>query len=80
MGLLGSAMGGAGSAIGGIYCYVAASFWGWDDIRTHWARFWMGNIAPKWLLNFYITYGERISKTPARWAFYPVFTYALKCS
>lgn len=72
-----------GSGVGAWFgaCWVAASlFGGWNSYKTRLCRFWLKNIAPAWLRNFYIRFGERISKTPLRWGFYPVFQYALRIS
>lgn len=54
--------------LGGI-CWVAASFWGWNDFRTSIVRRWVISKAPSWFRKFYMKYGERISKTPVRWLF-----------
>jgi hypothetical protein len=44
-------------------CWVAAEiFDGWDTPKTMAARYYMGYIAPVWLRNIYMKYGERIAK------------------
>lgn len=85
LGALGGIAGGAGSAIGGMakagmFCHVAASFWGWNDDRTKTIRLWMFAVAPRWFFKFYQKYSEQISKTPLRWAFRPVFEGVLRFS
>lgn len=83
-GIIGGGIGGlfqgAGSAggFGALFCWVAASFWGWNDIRTWVVRVWMKHSAPAWFRNFYMKHGEYIASTPMRWAYRPVFEYALR--
>lgn len=74
-GLAGGVMGAAGSAggFGKLFCYVAASFWGWESAKTRLIRLWMAAKAPKFFRNFYIKHGKWISETPIRWAYRPVF-------
>ena len=44
-------------------CWVAAEiFNGWEDIRTHCARYYINFIAPVWFKNFYLKHGEAIAK------------------
>ena len=83
LGALGGIAGGIGGALSGTnfmknLCWVAASFWGWNDARTHTVRAWMLNDAPDWFRRLYITHGQWISRTPLRWAFRPVFEYILE--
>lgn len=75
----GTAIGGPGGAgsIGALFCWVAASFWGWNDFRTCTVRGWIGASAPAWFRNFYIKYGERIAATPLRWLLRPLFEIIL---
>lgn len=88
---LGSGLGGlltggnstGGSGVGAFFgvCHVAASlFGGWNTYKTRMCRFWMANLAPKWLRSFYTKHSPWIAETPLRWAFYPVFQYALRIS
>lgn len=43
-------------------CWVAsACFGGWHKPKTIYARYFMNNHAPKWLLNIYVKYGEKIA-------------------
>ena len=70
LGALGGIAGGVGSAIGGKLagCWIAAALYdGWDSAKTWAIRLWMATSAPKWFSRFYYRYGERISRTPARW-------------
>jgi hypothetical protein len=86
MGMVGSIAGGAGAALsggaskGGLFagCWIAASRYGWNDIRTWMVRMWLLTEAPTWFRNFYLNYGERIAKTPMRYAFYPLFEAVLR--
>ena len=44
-------------------CWVAAEvFNGWDDERTHQARYFINNIAPRWFKEFYLKHGEKIAQ------------------
>ena len=45
-------------------CWVAATVFecGWNDTRTHFARYYIQNIGPKWFKKLYMKYGERIAK------------------
>lgn len=44
-------------------CWVAAEvFNGWDDERTHQARYFVNNIAPLWFKEFYLKHGEKIAQ------------------
>lgn len=77
---LGTAIGGAGGAgsIGALFgCWIAASFYGWSNVRTHILRHWLRTTAPSWFRNLYYSYGEKIAATPLRWAFRPIFEYVL---
>lgn len=79
MGMLGSlggaAIGAAGKAggFGALFCWVAASFWGWNSPKTTMVRLWMLCKAPAWFRSLYIRHGAWIARTPVRWAFRPVF-------
>lgn len=79
-GIAGGALSGAGQA-GGFSklfgCWVAASFYGWHDIRTWVVRSWMQSSAPAWFRAFYYRHGSRIANTPFRWAYRPVFEMVL---
>jgi hypothetical protein len=80
LGALGGMASGMGSALGGYLskgCWVAASFWGWNSIKTWVVRFWVLTEAPAWFRNFYLANGEQLAKTPARWAFRPIFEVVL---
>jgi hypothetical protein len=85
LGALGGIAGGVGTALGGGFskgglfagCWIFASFFGWNDIRTWVMRLWLNTQAPKWFRDFYLTFGEQISRTPFRWAFRPLATYIL---
>jgi hypothetical protein len=84
LGALGGMASGAGAMIGGGIaksggsCHIFASlFGGWDSLKTHVMRAWLHTEAPAWFRVPYIKYGERISKTPFRWAFYPIGVYVL---
>jgi hypothetical protein len=78
-GIIGGSVGGlfqgAGQAggFGALFCWVAASFWGWDDLKTWAIRIWMKYDAPIWFREFYMEHGEYISRTPLRWAYWPIF-------
>lgn len=82
-GMIGGAAGGlfqgAGAAggFGALFCWVAASFWGWDDTRTWIVRLWMKHQAPRWFRDFYMLHGEFIASTPLRWLYRPIFEYVL---
>lgn len=85
LGALGGIAGGVGSALGGGFskgglfgCWIAASFYGWNSLKTKFLRLWLHAKAPVWFRNFYLAYGEGISKTPLRWAFFPVFESVLR--
>jgi len=78
LGTLGGIAGGIGSSLVTKYCWVAASFYGWHDIRTWVIRMWVTHKAPKWFKAFYIKHGAYIASTPLRWAFYPVFEAVLE--
>jgi len=86
LGALGGAVGGAtGALFGGtkpwlLGCWVAASFFGWNSLKTWVIRMWIALKAPAWFRNFYYAYGERISQTPLRWAFYPLFQAILQAA
>lgn len=45
-------------------CWVAAEVFegGWDDERTHFARYFIGKVGPSWFRYFYLAYGEGIAK------------------
>lgn len=85
LGALGGIAGGIGSALGGGFskggifngCWVAASFWGWNGLKTYIVRLWMTRRAPAWFRNFYMKHGEWISSTPLRWAYRPIFEVVL---
>ena len=86
LGALGGIAGGVGSALGGGFskgglfgCWIFASFFGWNSIKTHVMRLWLHTAAPKWFRRFYMRFGKHIAKTPARWAFRPIATYVLRC-
>jgi hypothetical protein len=53
----------AGVNIFGGICWISAELFpkGWDDDKTHQVRYFMYHVAPKWLLETYRTYGERIA-------------------
>jgi hypothetical protein len=59
-------------------CWVAASFYGWDDHRTDVIRAWTAIESPEWYYNLYSEHGEWISKTPLRWLFRPLFWWILR--
>jgi len=69
---------------GSNYCWVAAEiFGGWNEPKTCAVRFYIGNIAPDWLRNFYIKHGERIAKfihkkNLFKKALKPLFEYFVK--
>jgi len=81
LGALGGVVGGIGGALVGklppIGCWIFASFFGWNDIRTWIMRHWLHTQAPAVFRRFYLAYGKRIAKTPMRWAFRPLATYVL---
>jgi hypothetical protein len=77
MGALGGAFGGAGTAAGGIWCHVARAIYGHDSLEAWFIRLWIITAAPAWFRNFYRMYSERISKTPFKWVFYPLFEAVL---
>jgi hypothetical protein len=77
-GALGGLFGGAGTAAAGIWCFIFASFFGWNSLETFVMRLWLRNQAPRWFFNLYKNHSRWISKTPLRWAFYPIATYVLK--
>jgi hypothetical protein len=84
LGALGGIAGGVGSALGGGFtkgglfgCWIFASFFGWNNIRTWIMRNWLHTKAPSWFRKLYLSYGERIAKTPLRWAFRPIATHVL---
>lgn len=79
-GIAGGVFAGAGQAggFGKLFCWVAASFYGWNSPKTKLIRLWMLAKAPKWFARFYIKHGEAIAKTPLRWAFRPVFGAVLR--
>ena len=56
----------AGNLLGGIgamKCWVAAAcFGGWNNPKTHYARYFISNFMPKWFIDLYTEYGERLSK------------------
>ena len=59
--------GALGTGIGAAYllgaCWVASELYGgWHEPKTEYARYYIGNIAPKWFKNLYIKYGERFAK------------------
>jgi len=78
-GVTGSLLGAAGNAggFGSLFCWVAASFFGWNSEKTCHIRLWMLAKAPGWFRNFYINHGEWIASTPLRWAFRPLFEAVL---
>jgi hypothetical protein len=81
LGALGGIAGGLGSAIGGKLaagCWIASSFFGWSDVRTHIVRHWLRTKAPRWFRTLYYTHGENIAATPLRWAFRPIFEYVVR--
>jgi hypothetical protein len=81
LGALGGVASGAGSALGGWFakgCWIFASFFGWDDVRTRIMRKWLHTKAPVWFRDFYMTYGEQIAGTPFRWAFRPIASWVLQ--
>jgi hypothetical protein len=85
LGALGGAVGGAvgGWASGGFKlpgCWIAASFYGWHNIKTHVVRMWLHTSAPKWFKKFYLKNGPWIAKTPLRFAFWPLFECVLRVS
>lgn len=45
-------------------CWVAATVFecGWNDTRTHFARYYIQNIGPKWFKKLYMKFGERFAK------------------
>lgn len=80
LGALGGIASGAGSALGGVLtkgCWIAASFFGWADIRTFIIRVWLHTTAPRWFRSLYMAKGSQIANTPLRWAFLPIFEYVL---
>lgn len=78
LGALGGIAGGVGTAIAGHHgCWIFASFFGWNDIRTWVMRRWLHTQAPSWFRRFYLAYGAWIAKTPMRWVFRPLATYVL---
>lgn len=53
-----------GSALTGIgmFCWIAAEvFNGWNDVRTHQARQFIGTQMPQWFIDFYKKYGMSIA-------------------
>jgi hypothetical protein len=83
-GLASGAMGGAGAALGGIFCWIAAEiFGGWKDPRTvvvrKWLReefikHWYGRLFNRW----YSAKGRKVAKQiqnnrPLRWFFQKLF-------
>ena len=77
-GALGGLFGGAGSAAAGIWCHVARAIYGWNSLEAWFIRLWMITTAPVWFRNFYRKHSEWISKTPLKWAFYPLFAIILE--
>lgn len=88
MGLATGAMGGAGAAIGGIYCWIAAElFGGWEDKRTitvrkwlseEFSKHWYGSLFNRW----YSKNGQKMAKRiqrnrPMRWVFWKLFEWFL---
>lgn len=68
-----------GLGISGLFgCWIAASIYGWNSLKTWVLRFWLNTEAPTWFRKFYLSYGERIAQTPLRWAFFPVFELVLR--
>lgn len=48
--------------IAAMFCWVAAEvFNGWDDVRTHQARYFINSVAPKWFKELYIKHGEQFA-------------------
>lgn len=86
-GIAGGGLAGLGTAIGGpsgagsfgalFGCWVAASFWGWNSLKTWRVRVWMQFRAPAWFRAIYYRYGSQIAKSPLRWAYRPVFEMVL---
>ena len=89
MGLASGAMGGAGAAIGGIYCWIAAElFGGWEDKRTitvrkwlseEFSKHWYGSLFNRW----YSKNGQKMAKRiqrnrPMRWVFRKLFEWFLE--
>jgi hypothetical protein len=87
-----SALGGAiGGAAGGLFqgagnaggfgalfgCWIAASFFGWNNIKTWVLRVWLHTQAPTWFRKHYLKYGQRIARTHFRWAYRPLFSIIL---
>ena len=63
MSLIGSLAGAAGTAAGGIYCWVAEAIYGRDDARTHVLRFWFTTVIPDSILaRLYRRYGRRAAR------------------
>jgi len=77
MGAIGGLAGVASAAITK-YCFVAASFFGWNSPKTDKVRWWIISEAPLWFRKFYVRHGEWISRTPLRWVFRPLFEYVLR--
>lgn len=48
----------------GLFCWVAAEVFpgGWDDPKTHAARYFIGHIGPEWFKNLYIKRGEKFAE------------------
>lgn len=77
-GALGGAFGGLGTAAAGIWCHVARAIYGVDSLEAWFIRLWMITTAPVWFRNFYRKHSEWISRTPLKWAFYPLFATLLE--
>lgn len=82
LGLLGSLGGAAGTAVGGVYCWVAMAYWGDFDPRTLKVRRWLRDVYGKTLfggifVRAYSRYGRRLAshfdKPAVRFALCPLF-------
>lgn len=64
-GALGQSFGAVGSAASaGGFCWVASVIFegGWDDIRTHHARHFIGFVGPKWFCKLYTKHGQKVAE------------------
>ena len=62
LGGLAKGVGAAGAATS-FFCWVAKEVFGsWEHPKTHLARYFIGNIGPKWFKDFYIKHGEGIAE------------------
>lgn len=59
----GSLKGGGGGGGGETpnFCWVAEAIFGTDDLRTHYARYWVSNHAPRWFFHTYRLTGKPIA-------------------